>query len=75
MAQGPQFSNEELARRAIERRTVEAVIWSMPAVNFELMYQAMVQSRGEWNQVVFWSRLAPIAFTHRNGNPRSEQGN
>ena len=53
MAKGPQFSNEELARRAIERRTVEAVIWSMPAVNFELMYQAMVQSRGEWNQVVY----------------------
>jgi hypothetical protein len=57
MARAPQFSNEELAQRAIERRAVEAVIWGMPAVNFELMYQAMVQSKGEWNQVVFWSRL------------------
>ncbi len=44
MAQAQQFSNEELARRAIERRAVEAVIWGMPAVNFELMYQAMVQA-------------------------------
>jgi hypothetical protein len=56
-AQGQQFSSEDLARRAIERRGVEAVIWGMPAVNFELMYQAMVQSKGNWNQVVIWSRL------------------
>ena len=33
-----EFSAEELAHRAIERRAVEAVIWGMPAVNFDLMY-------------------------------------
>jgi hypothetical protein len=47
----------DLAERAVYRRAVEALIWGMPAVNFELMYQAMVQSKGDWNQVVFWSRL------------------
>jgi hypothetical protein len=56
-ATGQNLPAEDLARRTIERRAVEAVIWGMPAVNFELMYQAMVQSKGEWNQVVFWSRL------------------
>ncbi len=32
----------ELARRTIERRAVEAVIWGTPAVNFDRMYQAMI---------------------------------
>ena len=36
------FSSEELAQRTIERRAIEAVIWGMPAVNFDRMYQAMV---------------------------------
>ena len=56
-AEAQSFSSEDLARRTVVRRAVEAVIWGMPAVNFELMYQAMVQAKGEWNQVVFWSRL------------------
>ena len=37
----------ELARRAIERRAVEAVIWGMPAVNTELMYDEMLKAGGE----------------------------
>ncbi|HEY6293546.1 MAG TPA: hypothetical protein VI455_18490 [Terriglobia bacterium] len=31
-------SAEDLARRTIERRAVEAVIWGMPAVNYDLIY-------------------------------------
>ena len=41
------FSTRELARRVIERRAFEAVIWGMPAVNAELMFQAMVQRSEE----------------------------
>src|SRR6478609_5723107 len=48
---------DDLSRRSTERRAVEAVIWGMPAVNFELMYRAMVQANGAYNQVVYWSRL------------------
>jgi hypothetical protein len=33
---------QDLARRTIERRAVEAVIWGMPAVNYELMLQQML---------------------------------
>jgi hypothetical protein len=52
------FSSEDLARRAVERRAVEAVIWGMPAVNFDLMLQAMIGStKGKPNQIVYWSRL------------------
>jgi hypothetical protein len=37
------FSTDELAQRAVERRAVEAVIWGMPAVNYDLMLQAMLR--------------------------------
>jgi hypothetical protein len=48
----------ELEQRACRRRAVEAVIWGMPAVNFELMYRAMVDELGGGdNQIVYWSRL------------------
>jgi hypothetical protein len=56
-AQAQSLSAEDLARRTVERRAVEAVIWGMPAVNFDLLYQAMVKSKGSWNQIVYWSRL------------------
>jgi hypothetical protein len=54
------FSSEDLARRTVERRAVEAVIWGTPAVNFDVMYQAMVRDAkaGEGsNKIVYWSRL------------------
>ncbi|HZF14687.1 MAG TPA: DUF1254 domain-containing protein [Steroidobacteraceae bacterium] len=51
------FSSEELSRRTLARRAVEAVIWGMPAVNAELMFQAVAQAKGDFNQVVYWSRL------------------
>jgi hypothetical protein len=48
----------DLGRRQIERRAVEAVIWGMPVVNFDLMLQAMIASaKGKPNQIVLWSRL------------------
>jgi hypothetical protein len=55
---GQNLSADDLSRRAVERRAVEAVIWGMPAVNTDLMYQAMVrETKGAWNQIVYWSRL------------------
>jgi hypothetical protein len=51
------LSADDLARRAIERRATEAINWGMSAVNFDLLYQAMVKVGGSYNQVVYWSRL------------------
>jgi len=48
--------SDSLHESAIQRRAIEAVIWGMPAVNFELMYQAAVKVRGGFNRVVYWSR-------------------
>jgi hypothetical protein len=55
---GSTFTPAELAQRTLHRRAVEAVIWGMPAVNFDLLYQAMVrETKGASNQIVYWSRL------------------
>ncbi|UGY04311.1 DUF1254 domain-containing protein [Bradyrhizobium quebecense] len=56
-AQAQNPSAEELNRRTIGRRAVEAVIWGMPAVNTELMHQAMLKLGGKSNQIVYWSGL------------------
>ena len=56
-ASAQNFSADDLARRTLERSAVEAVIWGMPAVNFDLMLQAAIRAKGKTNQVVYWSRL------------------
>ena len=33
----------ELVERMVHRRAIEAVIWGMPAVNTELMFQALAK--------------------------------
>ena len=68
-AHAQNLASDELNRRALERRAIEAVIWGMPAVNFELMYQATVQAKGEWNQVVYWSRLPDWRIQTLTPNP------
>jgi hypothetical protein len=47
----------DLSHRTVERRAVEAVVWGMPAVNFDLMFQAMQKAGGKENQIVYWSNL------------------
>ena len=59
-------------RRTVDRRAVEAVIWGMPAVNYDLMYQAMVrETKGAFNQVVYWSRLPDWKNQTLTPNPDS----
>src|SRR5215510_2385184 len=58
-AQAQTFSADELVHRAIERRAIEAISWGMPAVNYDLMLQTMIdRAKGAPNQLVFWSRLS-----------------
>jgi len=55
----------------IERRAVEAIIWGMPIVNFDLMYEAMVRLGGAANQVLYWSRLPDWKNQTLTPNPDS----
>jgi hypothetical protein len=62
----------ELIERTIGRRAVEAVIWGMPAVNYDLMYQAAVREvRADFNQVIYWSRLPDWKIQTLTPNPDS----
>ena len=55
---GKGFTSTTLAERAIHRRAVEAAIWGMPAVNYELMFREMARKlEGDFNQILYWPRL------------------
>jgi len=65
-------SREELARHVIEHRAIEAVIWGMPAVNYDLMLQAAVrEAKADFNQVIYWSRLPDWKIQTLTPNPDS----
>jgi hypothetical protein len=50
------FTSAQLAERTLHRRAVEAVIWGMPAVNYQRMLAAAIANGAKANQVVYWSR-------------------
>jgi len=64
------WSADDLARRTVERRAVEAVIWGMPAVNFQLMLQAFQAVQGAPNQVAYWSR--PLDWKNQTLTPNPD---
>src|SRR5882672_3909973 len=65
------LSSEELARRAVERRAVEAVIWGMPVVNYDLMLQEMLtKTKGEVGQFIYWGR--PLDWHNQTLTPNPD---
>jgi len=65
------YSPEELAARTIERRAVEAVIWGIPAVNYDLMLQEMLtKTKSKVNQIVYWSK--PLDWHNQTLTPNPD---
>lgn len=57
--------------RAIERRAVEAVVWGMPAVNYDLMLQEMLnKTSAKRNEIVYWSR--PLDWKNQTLTPNPD---
>jgi hypothetical protein len=56
-AGGPAPAADRVARRVVEHRAFEAVIWGMPAVNYDLMAEAALANKGGYNQITYWSHL------------------
>src|SRR4051794_1492370 len=54
----PSTNSGTPARAATHRRAVEAVMWGMPAVNYQMMYEASARAGGPGdNQIVYWPGL------------------
>lgn len=67
----PPPGSAELAERMVQRRAVEAVIWGMPAVNYDLMLQEMLtKTAGKVNQIVYWGR--PLDWRNQTLTPNPD---
>lgn len=65
------YSTADLTKRTIERRAVEAVIWGMPAVNYDLMLQAMLaETKGKVGEVIYWGR--PLDWHNQTLTPNPD---
>lgn len=51
------FKANNIKEQILYQRGIEAAIWGMPAVNFQLMYDALAKINGSYNQVVIWPKL------------------
>ncbi len=70
-AQAQTPSADDLNRRMVERRAVEAVIWGMPAVNYDLMLQEMLKKTdGKVGQVIYWGR--PLDWHNQTLTPNPD---
>lgn len=53
------LTSEELNRRTIERRAVDAVIWGVPVVSLDMMRQAYFRDgKAEYNDIIWWPKGA-----------------
>jgi hypothetical protein len=65
------FTPAELAERTMHRRAVEAVIWGMPAVNYDLMLQEMLRKTpARVNEIIYWSR--PLDWKNQTLTPNPD---
>jgi hypothetical protein len=51
------FQTSNTDEQVLFGRAFNAVVWGMPAVNFELMHESLKEARGDFNQIVYWSGL------------------
>jgi len=59
-----------LQQRNVERRTIEAIVWGLPAVNFQLMLDAFKAMGGGSNQIVYWSK--PVNWKDQTLTPNPD---
>lgn len=72
---GPALSADKAARQAfdqeIERKAVQAVVWGIPVVNYDLMRQEMLaKTPGKIGQVIYWGR--PLDWRNQTLTPNPD---
>ncbi len=69
--QAQTLSSDELKARQLRSRAVEAAIWGMPAVNYDLMLQEMLgKTAGKVNQFIYWGR--PLDWKNQTLTPNPD---
>lgn len=63
----PTLASAQETPAALGRRAIEAVIWGMPAVNAQLMFDAAKRNGSDYNQIVYWSR--PLTWKNQTLTP------
>ncbi len=61
LAQDPagRFGPAELTKRTLERRAVDAAIWGMPIVSFDVMRQGFFRdAKAHYGDIMYWSRFS-----------------
>ncbi len=53
------FSSAELTKRTLERRAVDAAIWGMPIVSFDMMRQGFFRdAKAHYGDIMYWSKFS-----------------
>lgn len=64
-------NSQDLTTGMLQRRAVEAAIWGMPAVNYDLMLQEMLtKTTGKVNQMIYWGR--PLDWKNQTLTPNPD---
>lgn len=54
----------------LHARAVEAVVWGMPAVNYDLMLQQALKAGAKENEIIYWSR--PVDWKNQTLTPNPD---
>lgn len=68
---GAAFKPANIKEQMIYQRAVQAVIWGMPAVNYDLMLQEMLtKTSAKQNEIVYWSQ--PVNWHNQTLTPNPD---
>lgn len=66
-----EFKPANIKEQMIYSRAVEAMIWGMPAVNYDLMLQEMLtKTSAKQNEIIYWSR--PVDWHNQTLTPNPD---
>lgn len=65
-----QFSSAELTKQLLKRRAVEAAIWGMPIVSFDVMRQGFFRdAKAHYGDIMYWSK--PSTWWNQTTTPNT----
>lgn len=65
------FNPANIQEKLVYQRALQAVIWGMPAVNYDLMLQEMLKkTAAKQNEIVYWSR--PVDWHNQTPTPNPD---